>query len=100
VAKSHRSNTRKTISFLGKAALVCMGEPIPTQKQPASSKHQSHRNNQPIFLKLLIFILKIPLFLFIAGATHKKSKQPSLQEVGMGEPMIMSNDYYIPEEKH
>lgn len=100
--KEQRSNTRKMVSLLGKIALVLMGEPIPqnkiNQKPAALTPYQIRKNSHSPFLKCLIFMLKLPLLVFIAGMKKEKPYKPTSYEQAAGEKMF-SGKYYVPDDK-
>ena len=98
IHKKPRSSIRKGISLFGKIALLMMGEQIP--KSNVAKMQQTSSKKRPVYLKILFLILKLPLIVLLAGLKNRKPRKPDLQEIVMGEPIPMSDDYYIPDDKY
>ncbi len=73
IHKKPRSTTRKVISLFGKIALLMMGEQIP--KSNAANTQRKTYKKRPFYLRILIFLLKLPLLLLIAGLSTKQKEE-------------------------
>ena len=80
IHKKHRSTTRKVISLFGKIALLMMGEQIP--KSNVVNTQRKTYKKRPFYLRILIFLLKLPLLLLIAGLNtkNKDEEEPDVIE--------------------
>lgn len=85
LSKKPRSKTRKTVSALAKVSLVLMGEPIPASSEKiVSTRKQLRQKNRPLFLRILFFIIKMPLLVFISGSNTKHQEDDSQPRANSG----------------
>ncbi len=85
ISKKPRSKTRKTVSALAKVSLVLMGEPIPSSSEKsASARKKLRQKNRPLFLRVLLFMIKMPLLIFIAGSNTKHQEDDSQPRANSG----------------